>query len=98
MIETFLYAVASFLLLNVAVSMIRIVRGPTLGDRLMTFLLFSTTGVALLLVLAAASEVAALRDAALVLVALATIVVIVKVQAERTAGSDEQAPHERPPP
>lgn len=86
MIDIVLYAVAAFLLLNVVVSLIRIVRGPATRDRLMAFLLFGTTGVALLAVLAAASDTPALRDAALVLVALATIVVVVRVRAESSGG------------
>lgn len=79
--DVLLYAVAAFLLANVLVGLVRAVRGPTTGDRLTALLLLGTTGVALLVVLAAVAEAPALRDAALALVALAAVVVIVRTQA-----------------
>ncbi|NDL57932.1 hypothetical protein F7O44_12690 [Phytoactinopolyspora sp. XMNu-373] len=77
-----MYAVAVFLLLNVIVGLVRAIRGPSIHDRLIAFLLLGTTGVALLAVLASVADVPALRDAALALVSLAAVVVIVRVQAE----------------
>lgn len=83
MIIGVLSVAAVFLLLNVLVGLIRSLLGPTTRDRLTAFLLIGTTGVALLVVLAELADVPALRDAALVLVALAALVSVVRLQAER---------------
>lgn len=82
MIDGLLTAVAAFLLLNVLAGLIRVLRGPTTRDRLLPVLLVGTTGVALLTVLAQLLGVPALRDAALVLVVLAALVVVVRVRGE----------------
>lgn len=82
MIDGLLFAVAGFLLLNVVVGLVRVLRGPSTRDRLLGVMLLGTTGAALLVVLAAATGDPALRDAALVLVALAVLVVVVRVRAE----------------
>jgi multicomponent Na+:H+ antiporter subunit F len=79
-----LYAVAVFLALNVLVGLVRVAIGPSGGDRLLAALLFGTTGVALLAVLSAASDVPALRNVSLVLVVLAALVVVVFVGDEVT--------------
>lgn len=55
----------------------RAVVGPTTRDRLTAFVLLGTTGVALLLTLSALTAVPALRDAAIVVVALATVAALV---------------------
>jgi multicomponent Na+:H+ antiporter subunit F len=68
-----LLTVAVFLLVNVLVSLIRLVRGPTPADRLIATLLFGTTGVGLLVVLADIASLSALRDVALVLALLAGV-------------------------
>lgn len=65
--------VAVFLLLNLLAALLRIARGPTPADRLLAALLFGTTGVAILLLLAFASGDAALLDIALVFALLAAI-------------------------
>ncbi|EOM74321.1 hypothetical protein Rrhod_4465 [Rhodococcus rhodnii LMG 5362] len=65
------------------VSSSRILRGPSTRDRLTALLLLSTTGAAALALLAEALDTPALRDAALAIVALATIIVFVRVSAER---------------
>ena len=66
-------ALAVFLLLNLLVALIRVARGPTPADRLLAALLFGTTGVAILLLLADAMAQPALVDAALVFALLAAI-------------------------
>lgn len=66
-------ALAVFLLLNLLVALIRVARGPTPADRLLAALLFGTTGVAILLLLADAMSQPALVDAALVFALLAAI-------------------------
>lgn len=80
---TFLLAATAILVLNVVVGAARVLRGPTTRDRTSALLLISTTGTAALVVLAHAADVPALRDAALALVALAAVMVVVRVAAER---------------
>ncbi len=50
----FFLAVASFILLMVALGLVRILRGPDTSDRLMAAQLIGSGGVAILLLLAAA--------------------------------------------
>jgi multicomponent Na+:H+ antiporter subunit F len=66
---------ALFLLLNLVAALIRAARGPTAADRMLAALLFGTTGVGVLLLLAHAGHRVAmpLVDAALVLALLAAI-------------------------
>jgi multicomponent Na+:H+ antiporter subunit F len=75
--DALLWALAVFLLLNILAGMVRVLRGPTPEDRLAASILFGTTGVAMLLVLAQATEEPALRDVALVFVLLAAVVTVV---------------------
>jgi multicomponent Na+:H+ antiporter subunit F len=64
-------ALAVFLLANLLVALLRVVRGPTAADRLLAALLFGTTGVAILLLLAGERE--GMIDTALVFALLAAI-------------------------
>ncbi len=64
---------AVILLINLLVALLRVSRGPTPADRLLAALLFGTTGVALLLLLAFTENVPALVDIALVFALLAAI-------------------------
>lgn len=66
-------ALAFFLLMNLVVALLRVARGPTPADRLLAALLFGTTGMAILLLLADATAQPALLDAALVFALLAAI-------------------------
>jgi multicomponent Na+:H+ antiporter subunit F len=77
---TFLFALALFLLLNLLGGMVRILRGPEPGDRMLAAQLFGTTGVAVLLVLAQATGVGALRNVALVFALLAMVNAVVFVR------------------
>lgn len=80
--ETLYLALAVFLMLNVAAGLLRILRGPTAADRMLAAQLFGTTGVAILLLLAEAQAMPALRDVALVfalLAALATVAFVKRV-------------------
>ncbi len=63
-----------FLLLNLGAGLWRAWKGPTDGDRLLTTLLFATTSVAVLLLMAEWLAVPAIRTVALMLVLLATII------------------------
>jgi multicomponent Na+:H+ antiporter subunit F len=65
--------VALFLLVNLAATLVRVARGPTAADRMLAALLFGTTGVGVLLLLAHAGGGRALLDVALVLALLAAI-------------------------
>ncbi len=71
--NTLLSILAVFLLANLLVALLRVARGPTPADRLLAALLFGTTGVAILLLLAFATASAALLDAALVFALLAGV-------------------------
>jgi multisubunit Na+/H+ antiporter MnhF subunit len=76
-VDIALYAVAAVLLVCIGVGLWRAVRGPSPEDRLTAFVLLGTSGAALFVVLASALGVAALRDVAVTVVALATVVVVV---------------------
>jgi multicomponent Na+:H+ antiporter subunit F len=72
-VTTFLYLVALFLLLTLTASIYRIVRGPDRADRMLAGQIFGTTGVAVLLLLSAATDRPAIVDAALVFALLAVV-------------------------
>ena len=76
----FVLGMALFLLLNVAAGLIRIWRGPTAADRMLAAQLFSTTGTAILLLLAEGLSNPAIRDVALVSALLAAISTVVFVR------------------
>jgi multicomponent Na+:H+ antiporter subunit F len=79
------------LLLTVIAGMGRILRGPTPADRMLAALLFGTTGVAILLLLAQGLRLPALHDIALVFALLAIVVVVAFVrQTWQPAATDEE--------
>lgn len=80
--------VAAVLVLNIAVALWRVARGPTAADRMQAGLLFGSVGVAVLLVLAQAADRPALRDVALVFALLAGVVTVAFVR--RDGAGDEQ--------
>ncbi|MCB1069876.1 MAG: MrpF/PhaF family protein [Kiritimatiellae bacterium] len=65
-----------FLVLNLLLGLVRVVRGPTTADRMLAIQLFGTTGVALLLVMAHRMEMPSLRNVALVFSLLATLAIV----------------------
>lgn len=65
--------VALFLLANLAVALVRAARGPTAADRMLVALLFGTTGVGILVLLAHVGGRQELVDVALTLALLAAI-------------------------
>ncbi len=67
----FLLAAAGLVLTTVALGLIRIVRGPANADRMMAAQLLGTGGVAVLLLLGAATGETAVVDVALTLALLA---------------------------
>ncbi len=66
-------ALAFFLLINLAAALIRAARGPTSADRMLAALLFGSTGVGILVLLAFIQRLPALIDVALTLALLAAI-------------------------
>ena len=72
----FYWSVALFLLVNVVAGLVRVARGPTPADRMLAALLFGTTGVAILLVLAEAQASSAFRDAGLILALVAPVTAV----------------------
>lgn len=66
-------AIALFLLVNLVAALVAAARGPTPADRMLTALLFGTTGVGVLALLARAMNLPALVDVALTLALLAAI-------------------------
>jgi len=88
--DVFYLILILFLFLNMALAMVRVVRGPSRADRMMTAQLFGTTGVAVLLVLSEAMEVPALRDVALVFVLLAVMLVVCFVRTATEVGATKK--------
>jgi multicomponent Na+:H+ antiporter subunit F len=72
--------VALLLLLTLVAGLVRVVRGPTPADRMLAAQLFGTTGVAVLVLLAAALATPALFDVALVVALLATTAMVAFVR------------------
>ncbi len=70
---TLMHGVALFLLVNLVIASIAVVRGPTPADRMLIALLFGTGGTAILALLAMSGSGTPLLDAALVLALLAAI-------------------------
>jgi multicomponent Na+:H+ antiporter subunit F len=88
-------ALALFVLLNMGAGLGRIWRGPTQADRMLAAQLFGSTGVAILVLLADALQLAPLRDVALVLALLAAMTIVVFVQ--RIIGPHETAESSQKP-
>jgi multicomponent Na+:H+ antiporter subunit F len=94
-VSTFLVLVAAFLVLNVALGLVRVARGPTPADRMLAAQLFGTTGVGVLLLLAEALAAPELRVIALVFTLLAVVVSVafvkrgwIRVQGEPEDGEE----------
>ena len=78
--RTILMVCSVIVLVSVVTGTIRVMRGPTAADRMLSVLLFGTSGVATLLLLAEAMEMPALNDVALVFVVLAAVTVVAFVR------------------
>jgi multicomponent Na+:H+ antiporter subunit F len=85
----FLLAAAAFILAMVALGLARLLRGPDDADRMMAAQLLGTGGIAVLLLLGAASGEAGTADVALTLALLAAFATFAFVKA-RPAGSGEE--------
>jgi multicomponent Na+:H+ antiporter subunit F len=78
--DVFFILVIVFLLLNIALGLFRVWRGPAVADRLLTTQLFGTTGMAILLVLAGYLKNLTLLNVAITFNVLAILLVISLVQ------------------
>lgn len=92
-----LAAAALFLAVNLAAGMLRVYWGPTAADRMLAALLFGSTTVSILLLLAEILEAEALRDVALLFVMLAAIISVAFVGL-READEEEEAASKKGPP
>jgi len=90
MMEVLLPATIVFLALNLAAGLARVIRGPTAADRMLAALLFGSTTVAILLLLAQWTAQPALRDVALLFMLLATIVSVAFVGLPRHRGGERE--------
>ncbi len=77
------------LVLSLCIGLIRIFRGPTLEDRIMSVQLMGTTGVGLLLVLGLLLDMPASIDIALVLAMLAAISVAALTRRTAAGAGDD---------
>lgn len=71
---SFLFAAAIFILVMAGVGLVRILRGPGDADRILSVQLIGSGGVAVLLLLAVATQAPSIVDVALMLALLATFV------------------------
>ncbi|WP_019558628.1 monovalent cation/H+ antiporter complex subunit F [Thioalkalivibrio sp. ALE12] len=76
----FYLAAALFLLGTILLGLVRVLRGPGSGDRMLAAQLFGTTGVTILLLLSLALDASALVDVALVFALLAVVAAVAFVR------------------
>lgn len=87
--SAFLMSAACLIFLTVAVGLVRVLRGPTAADRMMSAQLLGTGGIAGMMLLASATQVPAVVDVALVLALVSGFAGIAFVRS--TADSDERS-------
>ncbi|MFO1026292.1 MAG: monovalent cation/H+ antiporter complex subunit F [Acetobacteraceae bacterium] len=80
----FLVAAGAFVLLLVAVGLVRVLRGPSDVDRMMAVQLLGTGGIAALLLLGTATGLPGAVDVALVLALLAAFAAVIFMQSGRS--------------
>lgn len=88
--DAFFIGVCLFLLLNICFGLVRVWRGPTLADRLLTTQLFGTTGIALLLVLAGYLSELTLLNVAITFNVLAVLLVVCLIQVWKGRNKNKQ--------
>lgn len=86
MTDVVLGGAVAFLLLNLLAGLWRIAAGPSAADRMLAVLLFSSTTVAVLLIMAQWLGDGSLRTVALLFVVLATIATLAFVGTAREGG------------
>lgn len=87
----FLFGAAAFILAMVALGLARILRGPANADRLMAAQLLGTGGIAVLLLLGAATGADGTVDVALTLALLAAFASFAFVKAQPAADDEPRA-------
>ena len=87
--SAFLLIAAVLVLATVALGLLRVIWGPGEADRMMAAQLFGTGGVAILLLLAAATEEAQLLNVALTLALLAAFVAVAFYKNASGGASDD---------
>lgn len=87
--QLFLHLAVFFLIATICAGLLRVWRGPTVADRLLTTQLFGTTGMAILIVLAGARPEPTLLNVAITFNVLAALLVVcfVKAWSGRKRGS-----------
>jgi len=92
--QSLLLVISVIVLVSIVAGFTRVIRGPTSADRMSAALLFGTGGVALLLLLAEAMDMPALKDVALIFVVLAAVTSVAFVRFVWTpvAASREEKP------
>ena len=86
-----LLGAALLVLATVAAGLLRVVRGPGVADRVMAAQLLGTGGIAVLLLLAAATGTPGLTDAALTLALLAAFATVALLRGAPGDGGDPPA-------
>ncbi len=97
MTDAFLFGSAAIILTTLVVALLRVMRGPSLADKLIVLQLFGTAGVAFLLLLGQAFDAGTFLDAALI-VALLASVTAASVAARRRPNSETTAMPQREAP
>lgn len=95
--SVFYLAAALFLLATILLGLIRVLRGPGSGDRMLAAQLFGTTGVTILLLLSMALGQAALVDVALVFALLAVVAAVAFVRQHGLPEPPDTPVHRQPP-
>ena len=88
--NVFFTIVIVFLLLNIALGLFRVWRGPTVSDRLLTTQLFGTTGMAILLVMSGYLREPTLLNVAITFNVLAILLVISLVRSWKNKKGESQ--------
>ncbi|WP_018949999.1 monovalent cation/H+ antiporter complex subunit F [Thioalkalivibrio sp. ALMg11] len=95
--SVFYLAAALFLLGTILLGLIRVLRGPGSGDRMLAAQLFGTTGVTILLLLSMTLEESALIDVALVFALLAVVAAVAFVRQHGLPEPPDTPTHRRNP-
>jgi multicomponent Na+:H+ antiporter subunit F len=85
----FLYASALVILLNIAASLVRVLKGPTRADRMMGAQLIGTGGVAILVLLSLVHQQPGVLDVALLLALLAAFAAVAFVKSLSPDGAGD---------
>jgi multicomponent Na+:H+ antiporter subunit F len=83
-----LFICVTGLMLSLLLGLIRVLRGPQAGDRMMAAQLIGTTGVGILLLLSLLLDQPALADVALILALLAAVAVAAFSGQQQVTGND----------